>query len=200
MRAYPPILLAAAAAAACSSTEVMTTTGALVVSAAVSGEVTDTIFAVDVSFDGLTDRHDLTTGEALVVTLEEGIYGVELVSVAQNCMVETNNPVEVVIASGFQSDVGFDVVCTLNGDLSVTVTTAGVNIDDMYALVFNTDFRTVLSGPDQIHSLSLPVGAYSIELTEVAANCTVDTPNPVSVDVTVDTSAAASFAVTCVQP
>lgn len=158
------------------------------------GEARDTAFSL--AIPGVTSL-DVTAGDEASVNLLEGSYDVELAGVAENCRVLGDNPQTFDVVAGNQSNVYFDVACTTNGELKITIETTGEDIDLLYSLVFNTTYRTVLSGPNQFHVVSLPVGPYSVLLDGVADNCQVETPNPVEVDVTTLARGEIGFSVAC---
>ena len=190
------LVVAAGFTIACASSVFTVTAGAVRVTVSATGESRDTIFTVTVGTD--TASYQTHADSVLWFTLEEGSYGIRLTNVADNCSVEGDNPREVDVTAGQEVLVAFAVACATNGYAKVTIATTGVDMDDMYTLAFNGDFRRVLVGPMQFVTVSLPVGAYSVELTGVAANCTVAGDNPVSFAVSAEALAEASFSVACV--
>ncbi|GMV05834.1 MAG: hypothetical protein AMXMBFR53_21110 [Gemmatimonadota bacterium] len=178
-----------------SSTDV-STSGSVRLSVTALGEARDTAFLF--RFDSDTTAYEVFADSSRTFSAAEGSHSVELDGVAENCVVEGDNPRSVEVVAGQEVAVFFEVACTLNGSAKLTIVTTGVDVDDMYTLDFNAGFRSVLVGPNQFVTLSLPVGAYVVSLTGVASNCTVSTPNPVALEVVGQQVAAASFAVSCV--
>jgi len=187
---------AAAVVAACSGAEVVGSEGgSILVGVQASGEVVDTTFALLINAD--TTRYTITTGATRRFSAQEGTHTLQLDDVASNCSVNGDNPRSVTVGTLQTVNVTFDVYCTMNGDVKVTIATSGEDQDDMYTLAFDDDFRTMLVGPNQFVLVSLPVKTYSVSLRDVASNCTVTSPNPVEVTLTPGTTAETGFQVTC---
>lgn len=183
-------------AAACSSADVVGSTGgSLEVGVKVSGEAVDTAFSLFINAD--TTAYALTTGATRNFSAQEGTHTLELRGVADNCTVSGDNPRSVVVGASQTVPVTFDVSCTANGEVKVTIATTGEDQDDMYTLAFDTDFRTLLVGPTQFVILSVPARTYSVSLRDVAANCAVTSPNPVEVTVTRGARSETGFQVAC---
>jgi hypothetical protein len=190
------VVAAAVVAVGCSSTSVGGPTGgSLVVGVRVSGDVVDTTFALSINTD--TTRYTITTGATRSFSAQEGTHTLHLKDVAANCTVAGDNPRSVTVGPLQAVAVTFDVTCTRNGDVKVTIATTGEDQDDMYTLAFDDDYRTLLVGPSQFVVVSLPVRTYSLSLRDVASNCTVTSHNPVSVTVTGTATAEAGFQVVC---
>ena len=185
-----------AVAAGCSTADVVgSTAGSIVVGARVSGEAVDTAFSLFINAD--TTAWALTTGATKSFSAQEGTHTLHLKGVADNCTVSGDNPRSVVVGALQEVSVTFDVGCKANGDVKVTISTTGEDQDDMYTLAFDTDYRTMLVGPSQFVVLSLPAKTYSVSLRDVASNCSVTTPNPVSVTVERGKSTETGFQVAC---
>ncbi len=189
------LAVAAMLVVACGTEGVVSMTSAMSVLVEVSGSSVDTAFGLRVNTD--TTVHPLTAGVASSYWVEEGSYTLELVHVADNCTVGGENPRTVQVSEGETVSVTFQVACTADGHIKVTVVTTGEDRDDMYTLAFNGDDRTVLVGPNQFVLLSLPAATYSVELRDVAANCSVAGANPVSVDVVPGDTVSTGFSVSC---
>jgi hypothetical protein len=188
--------VAAAAVAACSTANVTGATGgSIVVGVQASGEAVDTAFSLYINAD--TTRYPLTIGATRSFSAQEGTHTVHLKDVAANCTVAGDNPRSVTVGALQTVNVTFEVACTNNGDVKVTIATTGEDQDDMYTLAFDDTYRTMLVGPSQFVILSLPVRTYSVSLRDVASNCAVTSPNPVSVTVTKTAMAETGFQVAC---
>ena len=152
-------------------------------------------FAVTV--DGAETRTLAATGSVSFEGLGVGAHTVELTGVAANCMVD-DNPRTATVVSGESVQVAFGVACAaLTGDLEVTVTTTGPDPDpDGYTVTVDGTEPRTLAATGSVSFEGLGVGAHTVELTGVAANCTVD-ENPQSVTVVGGQSIQAEFGVTC---
>jgi hypothetical protein len=86
------------------------------------------------------------------------------------------------------------------GTLLVTVTTSGSNVDpDGYQVgVTGPGLNVTVSiGVDDTATFSIfEAGTYTVQLAQVAANCSVD-ENPRAVVMALDTTSTVTFAVTC---
>jgi hypothetical protein len=191
------VTLTAGLAAACvSSATSVSTTGIVNLSVTATGDGRDTTFVF--RFDSDTTAYPIHVDSVLSLSTQEGTHEIELADIADNCSLDGDNPRTVLVTAGEHTDVVFAVACSLNGYAKVTIVTTGVDLDDIYTLDFNNGFRSLLVGPNQFVKPSLPVGQYSVELRDVAANCTVTTANPISLTVAADSVTDGSFAVACV--
>ena len=191
-------LVAVAAAgilAACGkSTTAPNTTGTVIVHVNVTGTSQDTSFIITV--DG-SYNYGVTTGQDQSFQVDVLSHSITLGGVASNCEVTSTNPQIIQIAAGTTDTLTFDVSCTTNGNVAVTIATTGSNEDDQYLLTFNNDFYHAYVGPRQTLTVSLPVDTYVIALTDVASNCAVQGDNPVTLDVVGDSTVATRFDIVC---
>jgi len=172
--------------------------GDVLFSVEASGQAVDSSYIVEATQgDSVAGSWSATVGDPVSFSLEAGTYTFSLYGVADNCLVEGENPQVLEVSVGAETPLTFQVGCLAPGEAKVTVTTTGEDQDQLYTLAFNTDFRTVLVGPYQFVIVTLPVGTYTLELIDVAGNCTVQGDNPVSLEVTEDAMAEASFAIVC---
>lgn len=195
----PKTALAAAvviACVACGTKGVVAPTSAMYVLVQATGEAVDTAYGLRVNTD--TTTHPLVAGVTSSFSVGVGTFTLDLVGVADNCTVQGDNPRTVEVTEGQVVNVTFQVTCTANGSLKVTIATTGTDRDDMYTLAFDNDARTMLVGPNQFVVVSLPIGRHSVALRDVAANCTVQGDNPVQVDVVGGQTVSAGFSVSCV--
>lgn len=189
------VLTAGFLTAACSHQSTATPqTGTLNVHVTATGTSVDTSFTVSV--DG-SYTYGVTTGEDASFQVDGLAHSITLGGVASNCQVTSTNPQVVQVALGGEQTITFAVTCSTNGEVAVTMATTGTNQDDQYRLTFNNDYYTVPVGPRQTLTVSLPVNTYSIELTDVASNCTVQSANPQSVELVQDSVAKITFPVVC---
>lgn len=82
------------------------------------------------------------------------------------------------------------------GSIQVSVTTTGEEPDDAYVVFVGEEGRSIDANGTLLFE-DLPVGTRSVELQDVAGNCSVDGPNPVDVTVTVGETELAPFSVVC---
>jgi len=163
-----------------------------------TGQSVDTTFVVEaLQDDTVAGRWSIASEDTLPVALEPGNYAFELSGVADNCETVSENPQSLEVTLGSESNVTFQVLCMVPGEVKVTITTTGEDQDDLYSLVFNAGFRTVLVGPYQFVLVTVPVGTYTLELTGVADNCAVQGENPLSLEVAEGTVSEAAFSITC---
>src|SRR5436190_1339127 len=97
----------------------------------------------------------------------------------------------------------FEVTAPPTGSLRVTTTTSGESLDgDGYTVtVDGSDNRAIgINDGNGVTFSGLSVSSHSVELTGVAANCTVTAPNPRDVAVTAGGTATTAFAVSCATP
>jgi hypothetical protein len=84
------------------------------------------------------------------------------------------------------------------GQIAVTTLTTGDNPDaDGYALAVDGNLAGNIGVNDQLIVPDLPVATYAVELTNVAANCTVAGDNPRNLDVAGGQSTTTTFDVDC---
>lgn len=138
-------------------------------------------------------------GTRLVPDLPVGTHEVELGGVADNCMVQGDNPRDVMVTQNQTTQVRFDVVCSATtGLIEVTVTTTGsepdpdgyvVDLDGAATQSVDVNGTTTFTGVEQ--------GDHVITLQDLAPNCTVTTTNPVDADVTAGQTTDVAFSVSC---
>jgi hypothetical protein len=85
------------------------------------------------------------------------------------------------------------------GDFSVQTVTTGVELDlGGYEVRVNGIFATLIGPNDSVEFVDRAVDTYSVELTEVAANCSVGGNNPRPVLVIADSKTGTTFELACV--
>lgn len=174
------------------------TSGGLTVSASTTGsEVDPNGYAVTV--DGGPEQAIGVNGNTTFPTLTPGDHLVELVGVAANCAVGGSNPRTVTITAGAAASTTFSVACSSTvGSIQVNVTTTGSALDpDGYSVTLDgTSTRTVTTNGSTTFTGIVP-GSHSLELQNIAANCTVSGANPKNTTVSAGATATVSFTVTC---
>ena len=84
------------------------------------------------------------------------------------------------------------------GDFSVQTVTTGVEFDlSGYEIRINGIFATLMGPNDSVEFVNRAVDTYSVELTDVAANCAVAGNNPRPVLVIADSKTGTTFEVAC---
>ncbi|OLD38412.1 MAG: hypothetical protein AUI57_07195 [Candidatus Rokubacteria bacterium 13_1_40CM_2_68_8] len=87
---------------------------------------------------------------------------------------------------------------TGTGDLTVSATTTGSNLDpDGYTVTIDGGASQAIGIAGSVTFAALGAGSHSVQLTGVAANCTVSGSNPQTVSVPAGGTAQVSWAVSC---
>jgi hypothetical protein len=118
--------------------------------------------------------------------------------VAQNCTVTSPNYVSVTVAAGGTTDLAFSVTCVANGTARVTVATTGPDAPAGYWVVVQPAGFSLGVPSNGTVSFALASGIHTVSLASVSQNCTVTSPNNVSVTVATGATTDISFSVTCV--
>lgn len=173
-------------------------TGAIGVTTTTGGDAIDPDGYV-VSVDGGSSTPIAVNGTALIADLPAGTRSVELAGVADNCLVQGNNPRSLVVTENQTTQTSFSVVCSsTTGLIDVSVTTTGpepdpdgydVNLDGVATQTLAVNGSTTFTGVEE--------GAHVITLENVAPNCSVAETNPAGVDVTAGQTTEVTFTVTC---
>lgn len=108
------------------------------------------------------------------------------------------------VTSGNETATRFDVTCApTTGAIAVELVTTGEGSDPTgYTIVLDGGARSEVaeSANDVVQLSDVPPGTYSVELSEVAANCEVQAPTVHEVAVLVGETTEISFAVECTAP
>jgi hypothetical protein len=129
--------------------------------------------------------------------LNSGPHSFLLFGLPPGCVVSGANPVAVDLPAMTVTDVSFSVNCTPPGQLLVSASTGGSDLDQYYGVEVDGQFAGSLSGPGATVSTNQTAGTHSVLLTDVAPNCTVTSPNPATVTVPSGSSTSLIFAVFC---
>jgi hypothetical protein len=152
-------------------------------------------------YDYLCNSKRLTAGGTAEFSLAPGTYTIALTDVAQNCSVDLPNPRSVTVVANVETEITFAVTCVATTTIRVSVATTGPDADTHYlAGVGDCPVGPCSQQPVEAGSFTLflvPEGTYSVRLTNVAANCTVNGTNPVVVTTTASSSTDVTFQVTC---
>ena len=170
---------------------------AVVGSVRVSTVTTGTELDLDgysITVGGQTAAIDPTDSET-ISGVSVGNQSVELTGVVGTCTVLGENPRTVAVTFGQTTETTFEITCPVS--LLVRTQTNGQDLDpDGYALSVDG----AGAGPIATNgsaSLALSPGDHSVELTGVAANCTVGGDNPRTVTLPINAGAETLFEVTC---
>jgi hypothetical protein len=153
-----------------------------------------------VTVDGIQNQPLGINGTVTYTGLAEGDHLVELRGVAANCTVSGANPRTVTAPSGGTATTGYTVTCDpiTTGDLEVTVTTTGSSLDwDGYTVTVDGTSSQAIGVNDTVRFPLLDPGPHSVQLSGVAINCTVVSPNPETVTVLLGQTASVAFSVSC---
>jgi hypothetical protein len=142
-------------------------------------------------------------GAVAFYSVPPGAYQVELQDIASNCAVSGANPRAATVHGSGTAEVPFTVACSsvANGSIRVTVVTNGEDLDPdgYYAQLVGYGYGSNLPVNGSFTYPIVQPGGYWVELTGLAANCTVSGDNPQPVYVTIGATANATFSVTCVR-
>ncbi len=133
-----------------------------------------------------------------------GHYEVWLFNVAPNCVADpvAEVPLSVEVVANQTTEQVFEIACSGTGSVSVDITTNGEGLDpDGYLLTVAGTTRRVPVNPiaSQVFASLAPGQVAQVELSDVAANCSVQEANPQTVTVVLDAvTAAPGFTVDCV--
>lgn len=142
-----------------------------------------------------------TSGTVAFSDLAPGEYSIELGGLAGNCSVAGANPITAEAIGGETVVIGFEITCTTiagTGDLEITTQTTGIDIDaDGYTVVVDGTFSLTIGVNDVVTFTDLVTGSHIAELTEVASNCEVSDPNPITTNIRGARTTRVTFEVTC---
>ena len=181
------------------------TTGTLTVTTTTTGSNLDLDgYTVTVSGSGGTASRPIATtnGTSTFTDVPVGSYQVTLSGIAGNCSVTNANPQTVNVPAGGTATTNFDVTCT-TGTITISNTTTGSNLDpDGYAVIVTASDGTqepATMATNGSVTGELSTGSYQVQLTpsSVAANCTVTSANPQTVNVPAGGTVTVNFNVTC---
>src|SRR6059058_1874198 len=117
---------------------------------------------------------------ALAFNVPSGPHEVALYGVAANCTVGGLNPRMVYPGSDLVAATAFTVTCVSQGDVYVSTSTTGVDLD-----------------PDGFTFTGVAAGSHTVALSGIAGNCSVTNANPQTVTVTAGATTGAPFSLSC---
>lgn len=160
----------------------------------------------DVDPDGYTLVVDSEESRAIGVndtveasTLPPGRFVFELDDVAPNCEVEDPNPRALRVRAGEMASTTFEVGCgAREGDLEITASTSGEDPDpDGYTVTVDDTDPRPLEPDGTITVAGLDLGTHSVELGDVASNCSVQGENPREVEMPEGGTSSTTFDAEC---
>jgi Tol biopolymer transport system component len=153
-----------------------------------------------VSIDGGPGQAVATNGTVDLTNVPAGSRSLLLSGIAANCAVTGDNPLVVDVPFNDTVDATFDVDCAaVLGDVNITTSTTGSQIDpDGYSVTVQGQAPVAIGTNDMYTAVGVSAGERTVELTGLAANCTVAGDNPRTVTVPDGGSVDTTFDVTCV--
>jgi len=141
------------------------------------------------------------TGQQTIQGLAPGSYMVQLDGVAENCQIVGTNARGVTVQDGQSSPVNYMITCTAlpedTGSLEVITSTSG-DEQDSNGYDFIVDGVSHHINPDgNVTVGDLAPGERTVELTDIASNCSVEESNPQTVTISAGESATARFTIQC---
>jgi hypothetical protein len=157
--------------------------------------------------DGYTVTLDESSGRAIGTNasttftgLTAGSHTVVLSGVAGNCTASDGTSRTVDVPAGGTASASFTVSCAAvggDGSLTVTTNTTGSSLDpDGYTVTVDGSASQAIAANGSV-SFTGPAGDHQVELSGVAANCTVSGANPRSVTVPAGGTTSTQFDVSC---
>src|SRR5207249_4325422 len=128
-------------------------------------------------------------------SLAAGSLTVAISGVAANCSVSGGTSHTVSVPSGSTATTTFTLTCTTPpGNLTVSASTSGSSLDpDGYTVAVDGGAGQALAINGSVTFTSLSAGNHSVQLSGVAANCTVSGSNPRTVSVPSGGTATTTF-------
>lgn len=137
-----------------------------------------------------------SNGTVVFAPLSPSIYTVALADVAANCSVASENPDTVITSLGV-THVGFNVTCVQGGNIHVTTTTSGADLDlNGYTVRVGGEQKQIGVNDATTFTNLLP-GDYVVSLDGNESNCTLSGPRVDTVTVTAGATVNVAFALTC---
>jgi hypothetical protein len=179
------------------------TTGDLTVTTTTTGSDLDPD-GYTVSVDGGVSKAVGVNGSVKFSDLSAGSHVVALSGLAANCTT-ADSPKTVTVTAGATVIASMSVACQALpapevGDLAVTTTTTGSNLDpDGYTVTVDENAATTKSiGVNgSVTFAGLGAGSHTVALSGLAANCMVSGPNPQTVVVVNGGMVTSAFSVSC---
>ena len=141
------------------------------------------------------------TDSTLFQGLEPGTHAIALLDLAGNCAVQGADLRSASVTAGTVATVGFEVTCGATAALRVVTTSEGTPADpDGYQLVLPGRGTRPIGANETITIAGLPPGVLTLELTDLAATCTVPDGSTRRATLAARDTAQVRFAVHCAPP
>ncbi len=176
-----------------------TTTGDVLVRVTTSGATPDANGYV-ATLDGAAPGQPIAAaGTVRFSGVPAGTHTIALSDVADGCSVTGGPSRDVTVTAAAIVETAFAVTCAgATGTIQATAATSGTSPDpDGYALSVDGGTPQPIIADAPLTIPNLAPGDHVVELTGVAANCTVEGDNPRTVAVAADATAPVAFTVAC---
>jgi len=135
---------------------------------------------------------------ALTFNVASGEHEVALYRVAANCTVGGFNPRMVFPGSDLVAATAFTVTCRSQGDVYVSTSTTGVDLDpDGYTVTVDGGAGQPMASNGTVTFTGVAAGSHTVALSGIAGNCSVTSANPQTVTVTAGATTGAPFSLSC---
>jgi len=135
---------------------------------------------------------------ALTFNVPSGPHEVALYGVAANCTVSGFNPRMVYPGSDLVAATAFTVTCMSQGDVYVSTSTTGVDLDpDGYTVTVDGGASQPMASNGTVTFTGVAAGSHTVALSGIAGNCSVTSANPQTVTVTAGATTGAPFSLSC---
>ena len=135
---------------------------------------------------------------ALAFNVPSGPHEVALYGVAANCTVGGFNPRMVYPGSDLVAATAFTVTCVSQGDVYVSTSTTGVDLDpDGYTVTVDGGASQPMASNGAVTFTGVAAGSHTVALSGIAGNCSVTSANPQTVTVTAGATTGAPFSLSC---
>jgi hypothetical protein len=143
-------------------------------------------------------QHRFGANDSLQISnLLAGTYRFDVSDLAGNCSLASGTPNWVTIVGGATLVVGVSVTCLEPAILRISIPTTGPDPDPGYQVMIDGGATQSLLAGGTLE-LSLPPGEHTVELTDVAPNCTVSGSPRAVVNLSRGATTELTFAVSCV--
>lgn len=194
MRRSATVWLAALVACGGNDENLSAPTGSLEISTTTSGQPASESYSVSVDGGQPTS---IGVNDTLTLAADPGTHTVALAGLPAGCSVSGDNPRTASISAGASTPVAFAVECLpAVGGIQVTATTSGPG-PSTYDLVLDGASQGPIQSSGARSIGDVPIGAHTVGLSQLPANCQLQEENPQTVTVATATVATVSFTVTC---
>jgi hypothetical protein len=136
--------------------------------------------------------------------LAVGSHSIGLTGLAANCQVSGDNPRAVMVFAGGTAQVAFAVTCTAagptTGTLEIITATSGLSPDaDGYLVSVDGGTSQPIGTNATVTLANVSAAQHTVQLSGLAANCSVTGTNPLQATVPAGGTARVAFAIACTQ-